>query len=122
MKDIEKEKRQDNVSDRMEKIEEKINDTEDRLALMRKDKESTRVDKDKQKELEDRVKENEERMETLRQAGDNARKKEFQRKMRDKIEAAGKTLKYFGIDVGTGFKDTREMVNKTISHMKEVVL
>ena len=43
------------MSDRMEKIEEKINDTKDRLASMRKDKESTRVDKDKQKELEDRV-------------------------------------------------------------------
>ena len=121
LKDIEKEKRQDNVSDRMEKIEEKINDTKDRLASMRKDKESTRVDKDKQKELEDRVKENEERMETLRQAGDNARRKESQREMRDKIEAAGKNLKYFGLDLGTGFKDRREMVNKTISHMKEVV-
>ena len=61
-------------------------------------------------------------METLRQAGDNARRKESQREMRDKIEAAGKNLKYFGLDLGTGFKDRREMVNKTISHMKEVVL
>ena len=60
-------------------------------------------------------------METLRQAGDNARRKESQREMRDKIEAAGKNLKYFGLDLGTGFKDRREMVNKTISHMKEVV-
>ena len=96
LKDIEKEKRQDNVSDRMEKKEEKINDTEDSLAYMRKHKESIRVDMDKQKELEDRVKENEERMETLGQAGDNVRRKESQREMRDRIEAAGKNLKYFG--------------------------
>ena len=66
---------------------------------MRKHKESTRVDMDKQKELEDRVKENEERMETLGQAGDNVRRKESQREMRDRIEAAGKNLKYFGIDL-----------------------
>ena len=84
LKDIEKEKRQDNASDRMEKKDEKINDTEDSLAYMRKHKESTRVE------------ENEERMETLGQAGDNVRRKESQREMRDRIEAAGKNLKYFG--------------------------
>ena len=122
LKDTEKEKGQDNVTDRMEKMEDRINDTEDRLATMSKDKESAKVDIDKQKELEDRVKENEERMETLSQAGDKARRKESEREMKDRIEAAGKNLKYFGIDLGTGSKDRREMVNRTISHMKERVL
>ena len=122
LKDIEKETRQGNVSERMEKIEEKINDTEVRLAAMRKDKESTVVDMDKQKELEVRVKENEERMETLRQAGEKAMRKESEREMRDRIEAAGKNLKYFGIDLGPGPKDRREMVNRAITQMRERVL
>ena len=68
------------------------------------------------------MEENEERMETLSQAGDKARRKESESEMRDRLEAAGKNLKYFGIDLGTGSKDRREMVNRTISHMKERVL
>ena len=47
----------------MEKIEEKINETEDKLVTLRKDK-------DKEKELKDRLKDNEERMESLKKAGD----------------------------------------------------
>ena len=50
----------------MEKIEEKINETEDKLSTRRKDK-------DNEKELEDRVKDNEERMESVRKAGDRTR-------------------------------------------------
>ena len=117
-----KETRQGNVSERMERIEEKINDTEVKMAAMRKDKESAVVDMDKQKELEDRVKENEERMETLRQVGEKARRKESEREMRERIEAAGKNLKYFGIDLGTGSKDRREMVNRAITQLKGRVL
>ena len=47
----------------MENIEEKINETEDKLVTLRKDK-------DKEKELKDRLKDNEERMESLKKAGD----------------------------------------------------
>ena len=42
--------------------------------------------------------------------------------MRDRIEAAGKNLKYFGIDLGPGPKDRREMVNRAITQMRERVL
>ena len=92
MKDSEEEKRHDSVTNRLEKLEEKTIDTENMLASMRQDKESRRVDTDKQKELEDRVKVNEERMESLRQDGDRTRRKESEREMRERIEAAGKNL------------------------------
>ena len=59
LKDSEVEKRQDNVTNRLEKLEEKITNTENMLALMRQDKESRGLDADKQKDLEDRVKLNE---------------------------------------------------------------
>ena len=109
-------KGQDKVLDRMEKIEEKINKkTEDKLATMSKDK-------DKEKELEDRVKDNEERMESLRKAGDGTRKKEFMREMKDKyVEATGKKRKYFGVDLGTGSRERRELVNRTIRCLQDSV-
>ena len=109
-------KGQDKVLDRMEKIEEKINKkSEDKLATMSKDK-------DKEKELEDRVKDNEERMESLRKAGDGTRKKEFMREMKDKyVEATGKKRKYFGVDLGTGSRERRELVNRTIRCLQDSV-
>ena len=105
---------QDMVSYRMERIEEKINETEDKLATLRKDK-------DKEKELEDRLKDNKERMESLRKAGDRTRKKESVREMKDKIEAAGKKLKYFGVDLGTGSRDRRELINRTLRCFQDSV-
>ena len=114
LKENEEGKGQDKVSDRMEKIEEKINETEDKLVTLRKDK-------DKEKELEDRLKDNEERMESLRKAGDRTKKKESVREMKDKIEAAGKKLKYFGVDLGTGSRDRRELVNRTLRCFQDSV-
>ena len=98
----------------MENIEEKINETEDKLVTLRKDK-------DKEKELEDRLKDNEERMESLRKAGDRTRKKESVREMKDKIEAAGKKLKYFGVDLGAGSRARRELVNRTLRCFQDSV-
>ena len=91
----------------MKNIDEKIDETEDKLVTLRKDK-------DKEKELKDRLKDNEERMESLRKAGDRTRNKESVREMKDKIEAAGKKLKYFGVDLGTGSRDRRVLVNRTL--------
>ena len=112
--DNEGEKGQDRVSDRIEKIEEKINVIEHKLENMRKDK-------DREKELEDRVKNNEERMEWVRKSGDRTRKKESMREMKDKIEEAGKKLKYFGVDHGTGSMERRELVNRTIRCLQDSV-
>ena len=98
----------------MEKIEEKINETEDKLVTLRKDK-------DKEKELENRLKDNEERMESLRKAGDRTRKKESVREMKDKIEAAEKKLKYYGVDLRTGSRERRELVNRTLRCLQDSV-
>ena len=121
LKDSEVEKRQDNVTNRLEKLEEKITNTENMLASMRQDKESRGLDADKQKDLEDRVKLNEERMDSLRQDGESTRRKESEREMRERIEAAGKNLKYFGVDLGSGCRDRREMVKRTIGCMEDNV-
>ena len=40
-------------------------------------------------------------MDRLRQDGDSTRRKESEREMRERIEAAGKNLKYFGVDLGS---------------------
>ena len=98
---MKREKSQDNLTNRLEKLEVKIIDAENMLASMRQDKESRRVDTDKQKDLEDRVKLNEERMNNLRKDGDSTRRKESEREMRERIEAAEKNLKYFGVDLGS---------------------
>ena len=57
-------------------------------------------------------------MESLRKAGDRTRKKESVREMKDKIEAAGKKLNYFGVDLGTG---SRELVNRTLRCFQDSV-
>ena len=98
----------------MEKVEEKINDAEDKLATMRKDK-------DKENEVEDRVKDNKEMMESLRKAGDRTRKKESMREMKDKIEAAGKKLKYFGVNLRTESSERSELVNRTLRSLQNSV-
>ena len=119
---MKREKSQDNLTNRLEKLEVKIIDAENMLASMRQDKESRRVDTDKQKDLEDRVKLNEERMDSLRQEGDSTRRKESEREMRERIEAAGKNLKYFGVDLGSGCRDRRELVKRTIGCMEDSVI
>ena len=121
LKDSEEGKRQDEVTNRLEKLEEKTIDTENMLASMRQDKESREADTDKQKDLEDRVKLSEERMDRLRQDGDSTRRKESEREMRERIEAAGKNLKYFGVDLGSGYRDRRELVKRTIGCMEDSV-
>ena len=49
----------------------------------------------------------------MRKAGDRTRKKESMREMKDKIEATGKKLKYFSVDLGKGSRERRELVNRT---------
>ena len=121
LKDREEEKRYDSVTNRLEKLEERTNSTENMSVAMRQDRESRRVDIDKQKELEDRVKVNEERMESLRQDGERTRRKESEREMRERIEAAGKNLKYFGVDFGSGSRDRRELVERAIRCIEDSV-
>ena len=114
LKDNVGDKGQDKVADRTEKIEEKINVIEDKLENMSKDK-------DRDKELEDRVKNNEESVDSVRKVWDRTRKKESMREMKDKIEATGKKLKYFGVDLGTGSMERRELVNRTIRCLQDSV-
>ena len=121
LEDSEEEKRQDDREHRLEKLEEKIVDTENILASIRHDKEIRGVDTEKQKDLEDRLKLNEEMMDKLRKDGDSARRKESEREMRERIEASGKNLKYFGVDLGSGCRDRREMVKRTIGCMEDSV-
>ena len=105
---------QDKMSDRMEKIEEKITETEDKLEDMRKVKNTN-------KDLEERIKLNEARLKSLRQAGERNRRKESMREMKDKIESTGKKLKYFGVDLGTGISERRELINRTIRCLQDSV-
>ena len=60
-------------------------------------------------------------MESLRKAGDRTRKKESVREMKDKTEAAGKKLKYFSVNLGTGSRDRRELVNRTLTCFQDSV-
>ena len=121
LKDSDEEKRQYDVTNRLDKLEERTSDTENMLAPMRQDKESREADTDKQKDLEDRVKLSEERMDRLRQDGDSIRRKESGREMRERIEEAGKNLKYFGVDLGSGCSERRELVKRTIGCLEDSV-
>ena len=57
----------------------------------------------------------------MRKAGDRTRKKESMREKKDKIEATGKKLKYFGVDLGKGSTERRELVNRTIRCLQDSV-
>ena len=43
------------------------------------------------------------------------------REKKDKIEATGKKLKYFGVDLGKGSTERRELVNRTIRCLQDSV-
>ena len=57
----------------------------------------------------------------MRKDGDRTRKKESMREMKDKIEATGKKLKYFGVDLGTGSRERRELVKRSLRCLQDSV-
>ena len=113
-----KEAMKEGLSNMMEAVEQVMNLVGDGVQQERRDNLASQEKVDR---LEVKVKETEARLEADRSGRDRMARKESVYQMKEKITMVNRQLKYVDIDFGRQTSNRREMIEKTISYMREDV-
>ena len=112
----------DGLSAMMEAVEAVMNTVGDEIQDERRKREEKEAKREERVTLlETKVKEGEARMEAAQIMRDRVARKESIQDMKDKIKLSNRQLKFVDIDFGRQTNNRKEIVDKTISYMREDV-